>query len=295
MSSITAVGIGEVLWDIFPDQSHFGGAPANFAAHMASLGAQSFVVSGVGEDELGRLAMLALAANHITNEYVQTDRSRSTGAVDITLNQAGAATYKFKENTAWDHLLWNDKLVDLARNTQVVCFGTLGQRSPISRQTIRRFVDSTGPECIRVFDVNLRQQFYDSETIRHSLQLANVFKLNDEELPIVAQLCGLSSHGNESLVELLHRFDLNAVAVTQGAKGATLLTKAHSVSLPAIACEVKDTVGAGDAFTAALVTGLITGDDPQSILQRAIRVASFVCSQHGATPSLPPHLQSGGS
>lgn len=290
MSSPVIVGIGEVLWDLFPDSKQFGGAPANFAAHAASLGARSYVISRVGEDELGRKARAAIIDNGVASDFLQSDPQRATGSVQIELADNGSATYEFADDTAWDHLIWDPRLADLAHEARAVCFGTLGQRSPVSRQTIRRFLESTSPGCLRVFDVNLRQNFYDSETIRHSLQNANLFKLNEEELPVVADLCGLSSTGEAAISELLQRFELQMIALTEGSAGAQLYTPEQHVSQAAVNVPVQDTVGAGDAFTAALTMGLLAGNRLEVILQHAVKVAAYVCTQAGATPRLPAEL-----
>jgi len=285
------VGIGEVLWDVYPDAAHFGGAPANFACHAASLGAEAWMVSAVGTDELGDRALGKLNERSVKCDCVIRDPRHATGRVLVTLNDAGQARYEFAADTPWDHIAWSDDLATLAARCDAVCFGTLGQRSPVSRETIRRLVHATPTSALRVFDVNLRQRFYDAETIRASLQLANVAKLNDEELPIVAGFCGLRAvTPREMLIELAASFDLRLVALTRGARGSLLLAGAQEDDCPAPATQVADTVGAGDAFTAALVTGFLRGLPLGVVNRHANAVASFVCSQKGATPVLPSHL-----
>ena len=218
------VGLGEVLWDVYPDAARFGGAPANFACHAASLGAEAWLVSAVGADELGRNALQELRERNVDCRHVSKDAHHATGRVRVTLNQSGQASYEFAADTAWDHLPWSDDLAALASRCDAVCFGTLGQRSPASRETIRRFVAATPPAALRVFDVNLRQRFYDAETIRSSLEVASALKLNDDELPIVGELCGLRGvTPREMLLELVRQFDLRLAALTRGARGAISL------------------------------------------------------------------------
>lgn len=296
-----AVGIGEVLWDVFPDESHFGGAPANFAAHCASLQARSYVVSRIGDDELGREARQRLAGNQVDDTFLQLDPSHATGTVDVQLSDDGKATYQFAMDTAWDHLQWEARLVDLAQQCDVVCYGTLGQRHPIARQTIRQFVEATPPSCLRVLDVNLRQEFFDSEIIRHSLKMATALKLNEEELPKVLELCGMPvpqepyQPGAETVrdlvQDLISRFELQWVTLTAGQVGAEFFRDQEVVFQESPETEVADTVGAGDSFTATLVCDLMQGIDPQVALRHAARVAAFVCTQPGATPPLPEALR----
>lgn len=300
-ADLVAVGIGEVLWDVFPDESHFGGAPANFAAHCASFQTHAYVVSRIGTDELGKQAQKKLNENGIDARFLQIDPDHPTGTVQVQISDQGKASYEFADDTAWDHLQWQPPMEDLARNCDVVCFGTLGQRSPMARQAIRQFVESTGEDCLRVLDVNLRQQFYDSETIRHSLHLANAFKLNEEELPIVLEQCGMSASADryqpdspetrKAARDLMHRFQLRWLTVTAGDAGAALFLENDDFFQSAPKTEVDDTVGAGDSFTAALVCDLLRGRSPASALQHAIQVAGYVCTQPGATPPLPDSLR----
>ena len=285
------VGIGEVLWDVYPDAAHFGGAPANFACHAASLGAEAWMVSAVGTDDLGDRALESMHARGVECGHVSRDARHSTGRVLVTLNAASQASYEFATDTAWDHLAWSDELATLAGRCDAVCFGTLGQRSPVSRETIRRFVEAAPRTALRVFDVNLRQRFYDRETIDTSLQIASALKLNDEELPIVAELCGLrTTTPHAMLIELMNRYELRFAALTRGPRGSLLLAGSEEDECPAPDTTVMDTVGAGDAFTATLVTGFLRGLPLAEINRHANAVASFVCSQNGATPPLPASL-----
>lgn len=285
------VGLGEVLWDVYPDAAHFGGAPANFACHAASLGAEAAMVSAVGADELGDRAVQKLRERGVDCRHVVRDAHHATGRVLVTLNEAGQGSYEFASDTAWDHLAWTDDLAVLAARCDAVCFGTLGQRSPGSRETIRRFLAATPAATLRVFDVNLRQRFYDADILHASLQLASAVKLNDEELPIVAELCGLRAAGaRDQAVELAARYNLRLAALTRGPGGSLLVAGATQDECPAPPTTVVDTVGAGDAFTATLVLGFLRGLPLPAINRHANAVASYVCSQKGATPALPPAL-----
>jgi fructokinase len=284
-------GIGEVLWDVYPDAAHFGGAPANFACHAASLGAEAWMVSAVGADELGDRALDSLGRRGVECASVTRDPKHATGRVLVTLDATGQASYEFAAETAWDHLSWSDQRASLARRCDAVCFGTLGQRSSISRDTIRRFVKATPLTALRVFDVNLRQHFYDAETIESSLQIASALKLNGEELPIVAELCGIKARApRDILMELISRYELRFAALTHGSDGALLIAAGEESECPAVPTTVVDTVGAGDAFTATLVFDFLRGLPVVEINRHANAVASFVCSQPGATSPLPASL-----
>jgi fructokinase len=286
------VGIGEVLWDVYPDAAHFGGAPANFACHAAGLGAEAWMVSAVGADEFGDRALDSLRARGVECGFVARDSRHATGCVLVTVDARGQAGYEFAADTAWDHLSWSDHLASLARRCDAVCFGTLGQRSSISRDTIRRFVQATPRAALKVFDVNLRQQFYDAETIESSLQIASVLKVNGEELPIVAELCGIQARmPRDVLMELMSRYELRLAAVTHGRDGALLIAAGEETECPAVPTTVVDTVGAGDAFTATLVSDFLRGLPLVEINRHANAVASFVCSQSGATSPLPAYLR----
>ena len=287
----TIVGLGEVLWDLFPDGPRFGGAPANFACHAAMLGAEAAVVSRVGEDDLGERAAAALRQHGVETAFVGRDRHHATGAVRVQLDPEGRPQYEITEDVAWDHIAWTDDLEDLARRADAACFGTLAQRSEASRATIRRFLRGMRPGGLRILDVNLRPPFVDGRVVLDSLGLADAAKLSDEELPEVAAMCGLSGTAPDLMRGLRERYGLRLVAVTRGAEGAMLFGDEGFVECPGVTAVVKDTVGAGDAFTAAMVVGWLRGADLESIGRHACRVAAFVCTQPGATPELPGELK----
>lgn len=288
----TIVGLGEVLWDVFPDGPRFGGAPANFVGSVAELDETLLgrVVSAVGDDQLGRDARTRLEERGVDCQHLQTV-ARPTGQVLVTLDREGHASYEFTSDTAYDNIPWNDELRQLASQSEAVCFGTLAQRGPISRETIHRFLKATPTGGLRVFDVNLRPPYWDEETIRQSLALANVLKLNDEELPLVAAIFGWKESGRELLSRIVEAFELRLLVLTQGRDGATLMDNKGSYSQqPGREIKVVDTVGAGDAFTAAVVVGFYHAMPLDAINRWATRVAGYVASQPGATPDMPSEL-----
>jgi fructokinase len=289
----TVIGLGEILWDVFPDGPRFGGAPANFACSVAELARDRidvYAAGGVGADDLGRRAIEALRLHGVDTSCVAMV-DPPTGQVLVKLDAAGRASYEFAADAAWDNVAWSEGLQQLAARADAVCFSTLGQRSEISRQTIQRFVRATPAECLRVLDINLRPPFWNEEIVLQSLQWANVLKLNNEELSVLAYMLRWSGADHELLQQLGERFSLRLVALTRGAAGAQLLSESGEHSdLPGQPTLVVDTVGAGDSFTAALVIGLLSGLPLATINAWGNRIAAFVSSQPGATPQLPDYL-----
>ena len=284
----TIIGIGEVLWDMFPDSTRFGGAPANFCCSAAGLGREQacvHLVSSIGTDDLGARALAELQ-NRSVDTLCVTSQDKPTGVVRVELDDKGSPTYEFAADTAWDNLTWSADLSELASRTDACCFGTLGQRSEMSRATIQKFVNATPTGSLRIFDVNLRPPFVSAAILLNSLKLANVLKLNNEELPVVSALCGVTGTDEALLHQLTERFRLRAIALTCGAKGAVLLRDGQISEHPGLETTVIDTVGAGDAFTASFALGLLAGHALDTINQHACEVAAFVCSQPGATPDL---------
>ena len=294
MSRPTVVGIGEILWDVFPDGPRFGGAPANFACSVAELARDRidvYTAGGVGADDLGRRAIEALHAHGVDTSCVAMVDC-PTGQVLVELDAAGGASYAFAANAAWDDFAWSEELQKLAARADAVCFSTLGQRSGLSRQTVQRFLRATPAKCLRVLDINLRPPFWNEAVVLQSLQLANVLKVNDAELSVLADVLGWRGADHELLQQLVDRFSLQVVALTRGSAGALLLSESgESSDLPGQPTVVADTVGAGDSFAAALVVGLLSGLPLATINAWGNRVAAFVSSQPGATPHFPDHLQ----
>ena len=288
--NLVVVGLGEVLWDLLPGGKKFGGAPANFAYHAKALGAEAYVVSCVGADALGSEILRELDALRLNRDYVAVDAEHPTGTVSVELDAGGKPTYIIHQNVAWDFLRLQAEMVGLAQRADAVCFGSLAQRSAMSRAAIRDFVTATRPDCLRIFDINLRQHYFDADTIIASLQWATVLKLNDEELPVVARLLSIEGTDKEMLSTLCRRFNLGLIALTMGGQGAMLFSPEACAVQPGLPVEVADTVGAGDAFTAALAVGLLQRRDLDAINRHANRVACYVCGQPGATPPMPPGL-----
>ena len=289
--SPTIVGLGEVLWDMLPAGRQLGGAPANFAYHASALGARGVVVSRVGDDAPGRDVLRRLEALGLETRYVTTDPAHPTGRVDVRLDAAGVPDYVIHQPVAWDFIPADAALLEFASRTDAVCYGTLAQRSAVSRESVRAFLRATPPRCLRVFDINLRQSYFSREMVHDLLGPAEVLKLNDAELPVVARLLGLEGDAPAVIRRLLRDYDLRVVALTRGPAGSALYTPDRTSDHPGVPPpKVADTVGAGDAFTAALVLGLVRGDDLDRVNAFANRLASYVCSQPGATPAIPPEL-----
>jgi fructokinase len=285
------VGLGEVLWDVYPDAARFGGAPANFACHVAALGGTAYVVSAVGDDTLGQRAKNELDSKGVNTEFLQVDCNRDTGTVQVSLDELGVATYAFANDTAWDHLQWTDSLWSLARDCDAVCFGTLGQRSEPSKETVQRFVRTTRKDCLRVLDINLRQSFYTAQILEDSMRMASVVKLNDQELAVVCEILGITyADEQDAMRQISDLYAVPVVAVTRGAQGSAIRLPGTFDQVSPKFVDVVDTVGAGDAFTAALVLGLLRKLPIRSVHEQASKIASFVCTQRGATPCLPQEL-----
>jgi fructokinase len=288
--SFHVLGIGEVLWDLLPAGAQLGGAPANFACHSRALGADAAIVTRVGRDARGREIRERLAGLGLPAGLVQVDELAPTGTVTVELDDAGVPRFTIHEGVAWDGLLATQEAVDVAYDADAVCFGSLAQRREPACGSIRRLVAATRPNALRIFDVNLRQHFHSRETVDESLRLANVLKLNDGELPVLASAYDLGGSVDEQLDALAMRFGLRLVALTRGDRGSRLRGPGGSSDHPGVEVAVRDTVGAGDAFTAALAMGLLLGWPLDETNARANEVAAFVCSCAGAAPALPPRL-----
>lgn len=285
--SFTMVGIGELLWDVLPQGKQLGGAPANFAYHANQLGNRGVVISSVGNDPDGDEILRQLDAKNIPHQVTQT-RDYPTGTVSVEMGDDGIPSYTIQESSAWDHLQLNDKQEEIASQADVVCFGTLAQRNSASSDSIQRFISKTSDECVRLFDINLRQNYYNRVTIEHLLKCSSILKLNDEELLIVAYFFHLFGSETDMLEQVATIFQLDMVILTKGASGSRLYTLDMGDSIfNGVPLDIVDTVGAGDAFSAAVATGLCNKMDLQDIHLFATRVAAFVCQNAGATPELP--------
>ncbi|MBZ5536580.1 MAG: carbohydrate kinase [Acidobacteriia bacterium] len=284
------VGIGEVLWDILPSGKQLGGAPANFAFHARALGAEAVVASSVGADESGRGILERLDTLGLNHDYVVTDPVHPTGTVRVKIDPSGNPAYIIPENVAWDYLSLTRQWIRLVGGADAICFGSLAQRSEVSRTTIRTLLEKTSHKALRIFDVNLRAPFFTGGVIENSLQVANVLKLSREELPVVAGLLSISGDETIVLSKIMQRYNLRLIALTRGGQGSVLYSGGRKSDHPGHHVEVIDSVGAGDAFTAAMALGILKGYDLDRVNDSANQVASFVCSQPGATPFLPEEL-----
>ena len=285
------VGIGELLWDLLPGGKQLGGAPSNFAYISSLLGNHASVVSRVGNDDLGREAVGRVRSLGVDATHIQFDEHHLTGTVHVSLDSQGLPEFRIVRDVAWDHIEWSSNVRELAAIADVVCFGSLAQRQEPSRSTIHHFVRATRESCLRIFDVNLRQSFYDPVTLKTGLALATVVKVNREELPIVLQACGLPTSDDEvaDAELLMQHFGMELVCVTRGQKGSLLMKKDGRYSEhPGFRVQVADTVGAGDAFTAALAHHYRLGRSLEATNAAANRIGSWVASQPGATPPANP-------
>ena len=282
----TVVGLGELLWDLFPAGKQLGGAPANFAYITNILGDDGIPARRVGDDALGGEALQRLAQSGLRTDLVQHDRVHPTGTVKVAMN-GGQHQFEIRENVAWDFLEWNEDWAELASEADAVCFGSLAQRSPASRATIFRFLNTTRAEAVRVFDVNLRQNFYSKEILEQSMKLATIVKMNHEELPKIARLFGITTRAErDGAREMLSLYGLKLVCITRGNCGSLLVSAEECSQHAGFKVKVIDTVGAGDAFTAALVHGYLRGRSLDEINETANRVGAWVASQSGGMPRI---------
>ena len=291
MGAITAVGIGEILWDVLPGGRKLGGAPANFAFHVNGLGGRGLIVSRLGQDAWGDEALQVLGANGLNLCCVTRDPQHPTGTVEARLDEAGVATYVFPDNVAWDFLELNPAAFQVAQRAQAVCFGTLAQRSAISRAAVHQFLRATPRAALRVFDVNLRGDMYSREVLESSLDLADALKVSDAELPVLARIFGLPEGDQERLAALVERYGLRLAALTRGGQGSLLATPGAVSDHPGFRVEVADTIGAGDAFGAAMTLGFLAGWDLDAVNVRANEVAAFVCTRPGAMQAADRELR----
>ncbi len=296
----TVVGIGEALFDIFPDASRLGGAPLNVAVHAHQLGqpqtVQGVVVSRIGQDELGQQLLQSLQKRDIDTGFIESDPDRPTGTVYISQDAQGSPIYDITQNAAWDWLQYDTELDALARRTAAVCFGTLAQRSAETRNAIHRFLAGC-PQALKLLDVNLRTTTFDDELhhiLDRSLTQANALKLSDEELPEIARLLHLRADIGEVPAKLIETYQLDFIALTRGAQGTRLITADETVDgQPADFNPLPDAtpVGAGDSVAAAVILGRLLNHPLQQIADHANRVGAYVAGQPGATPELPDDLK----
>ena len=287
------VGMGEALWDVLPEGKKLGGAPANFAYHVSQFGLNSRVVSAVGQDKLGTEILDNFREKRLQG-IIETV-PYPTGTVQVTLDNEGVPCYDIKEGVAWDNIPYTEKLDQLARQTQAICFGSLAQRSIVSRETIARFLDTMPdtPDTLKIFDINLRQSFYTKEILCDSFSRCNVLKINDEELVTVSRLFGYPGIDlQDKCWILLAKYNLKMLILTCGVNGSYVFTPGHVSFVETPTVQVADTVGAGDSFTAAFTAAIIRGRSVREAHQLAVDTSAYVCTQQGAMPVLPESLTS---
>ena len=285
------IGMGEALWDVLPEGKKIGGAPANFAYHVSQFGLPSCVVSAVGDDALGKEIIENFTSKSLTHQIDTVPYP--TGTVQVEIDQAGIPQYEIKENVAWDNIPYTAMLEQLAEKTKAVCFGSLAQRNIVSRNTINRFLDAIPAENnpLIVFDVNLRQGFYNKDILCNSMKRCNILKINDEELVTVSRMFGYPGIDlQDKCWILLGKYNLQMLILTCGINGSYVFTPGNVSFQPTPKVEVADTVGAGDSFTAAFISNILKGRPVAEAHQCAVRTSAYVCTKKGAMPILPPEL-----
>ena len=291
MNKRYVVGLGEVLWDVLPEGKKLGGAPANFAYHAGQfLGMNNTIaVSALGEDKLADETIEALREHGLNDLLPRVPYP--TGTVQVQLDEQGIPTYDIKENVAWDNIPFDDDIAQIARNCRAVCFGSLAQRNVVSRTTIQKFLDATPHDCLKIFDINLRQQFYTQEILRESFQRCNILKINDEELVLIGRMFGYPGLDIENKCWLiLGKYNLDMLVLTCGTNGSYVFTPGHVSFQETPKVKVADTVGAGDSFTGSFVGSILNGKSVSEAHRTAVQVSAYVCTQNGAMPTYPEEL-----
>ena len=284
------VGLGEALWDVLPEGKKLGGAPANFAYHAAQFGQETIAISALGEDALGDETIEALKEHNLN--YLMPRVPYPTGTVQVTLTGDGIPTYDIKENVAWDNIPFTNEILEIAKNARAVCFGSLAQRNVVSRENIHKFLDATPDDCTKIFDINLRQQFYTKEVIKASLKRCNILKINDEELVLIGRMFGYPGLDIEDKCWLiLGKYNLDMLVLTCGTNGSYVFTPGQMSFQETPKVEVADTVGAGDSFTGSFVGSILNGKPVPEAHKTAVQVSAYVCTQNGAMPIIPDELK----
>ena len=289
MNKRYVVGLGEVLWDVLPDGKKLGGAPANFAYHAGQFGLDTLAVSALGKDALADETIAALDERGL--KYLLPRVDYPTGTVQVTLTVDGIPTYEIKENVAWDNIPYTPELAEIASNCRAVCFGSLAQRNVTSWATIRQFLDNTPTDCLKVFDINLRQQFYTKDVIEESLKRCNILKINDEELVIIKRMYGYDDLDMRGICEkMLADYQLKMLVLTCGTNGSYVFAPGLTSFQETPKVKVADTVGAGDSFTGSFCASILNGKSLEEAHRKAVAVSAFVCTQNGAMPKYPDDL-----
>ncbi len=285
----TIVGLGEALWDCLPNGSKLGGAPANFAYHTSQFGFEAYAVSALGNDALGDQTVKEFDEKQL--RYIMPRVAYPTGTVQVTLDQQGVPTYDIKQGVAWDNIPFTPEVEALAKHTDCVCFGSLAQRSEVSRTTINRFIDAMPNDSLKIFDINLRQNFYTKEIIQDSLRKCDILKINDEELVTIGRLFNYPGLDMENKCWLiLGKYNLKMLVLTCGTNGSYVFAPAEKSFQPTPHVDVVDTVGAGDSFTGSFAAAILSGMPLADAHRLAVEVSAYVCTQQGAMPRLPQKL-----
>ena len=285
----TIVGLGEALWDCLPNGSKLGGAPANFAYHTSQFGFEAYAVSALGNDALGDQTVKEFDEKQL--RYIMPRVAYPTGTVQVTLDQQGVPTYDIKQGVAWDNIPFTPEVDTLAKRTDCVCFGSLAQRSEVSRTTINRFIDAMPNDSLKIFDINLRQNFYTKEIIQDSLRKCDILKINDEELVTIGRLFNYPGLDMENKCWLiLGKYNLKMLVLTCGTNGSYVFAPAEKSFQPTPHVDVVDTVGAGDSFTGSFAAAILSGMPLADAHRLAVEVSAYVCTQQGAMPRLPQKL-----
>ena len=285
------VGLGEVLWDVLPEGKKLGGAPANFAYHAGQFigNDNTIAISAIGEDELAEETLVALRQHGLNDLLPKVPYP--TGTVQVQLDAQGIPTYDIKENVAWDNIPYDNDVKQIASSCRAVCFGSLAQRNVVSRATIHRFLDDTPADCLKIFDINLRQQFYTKEIIEGSFKRCNILKINDEELVIINRMFGFESLDMRTTCQqLLENYSLDMVVLTCGTNGSYVFTPNITSFQETPKVTVADTVGAGDSFTGSFCAAILNGKPIEEAHKIAVKVSAFVCTQNGAMPKYSDEL-----
>ena len=279
------IGFGELLWDILDNEKLLGGAPANFGYHCQQLNADARIVSAIGNDDFGDEIIKHFNNKGLTTDYLQRIFNYPTGTVTVEVDVQGIPSYTIHEQVAWDHIEWNDTLEPLSKSADAICFGSLSQRNLVSKTTLQKMLGSVSKQCLKVFDINLRPPYYNTSILSESLQLANIIKMNLEEAIIVGEMFNWGSDIPIIVKELFKKFNFQLIAITCGEEGSKLFTPEQESFMKVNAVKISDTIGAGDSFTAALVTGWLNQLPLAEIHKLANNLSAYVCTQRGAMPS----------
>ena len=284
------IGLGEALWDMLPEGKKLGGAPANFAYHARQFGQEGIAVSAIGHDALGEELVGQLEEHNLPYHLARVDYP--TGTVQVTLDAQGVPQYEIKTDVAWDNIPFDEELRALAKDCKAVCYGSLAQRSEVSRATIQAFLDATPVECLKVFDINLRQNFYSKEILENAFRRCDILKINDEELVVIARLFNIPGLGlDEKCWYMYKEYGLKMLILTCGTNGSYVFHEGGMSYQVTPKVEVADTVGAGDSFTGSFIGSILQGKSVAAAHETAVKVSAYVCTQKGAMPTIPDNLK----